>query len=739
MSKFIYLIIWALTGAAAVAQVTVEQPQIRHASAIAIVIDSDTYTHTKQEVTSYRQMLENKEGLSAYVVSANWESPEQVQTVIRKLAGQTPALEGMVLIGKVPVVMVRNAQHMASAFKMDEEKFPLGESSIASDRFYDDFDLTFRFVKRDSQNPLLFYYELNESSLQIVQSEIYTSRILSHATGEKQYSEISSFLKKAVAARNESNSLDKMLAFAGSGYVSESLTAWMDDRMAYKELFPKAFTNPANNHLLNHRMQNNIKFTLFSELQRPGLDFAILSSHGDVDRQYINGSEASSGFRSNYENMKYSLRKAVRETVEDGGKPDDVMRRYTNNYGIPAAWFAGATDNDSLRHADSLRQANADIVTAEIAGVAPQAKVILLDACYNGSFHKPDNIAGSYLFNSEGHALAVHGNSVSVLQDKYLLTHTGLLDAGARIGHWHRLAGSLESNLIGDPTYHFAASPNQQDLNSLLIPGKTSTTKWLQLLKVKNPAMQSLALSSLYDVGYEEINDVLLNAFLSSPFHTVRMQCLQLLSQTGTEQYKTVLEAGLHDEYEMIRRKSASYMGHAGDERFISKLVETAISHPNDDRVLFNIDMALGVMDWEKIEAAIREQMQADQHFFNKEEKLNAWLSKIEGNKEMAHSFFDKVKDKEAKTERRIQSVKIFRNYNYHAFVGGLLTIAEDGSESAELRKAILEALGWFSTSFRKKEITEACNRMIDSEDNPGGVVAEATQTLKRLEKWKLP
>ena len=51
----------------------------------------------------------------------------------------------MVFIGDVPYVMVRNAQHMTTAFKMDEKKFPIDESSVCSDRFYDDLHLEFEY------------------------------------------------------------------------------------------------------------------------------------------------------------------------------------------------------------------------------------------------------------------------------------------------------------------------------------------------------------------------------------------------------------------------------------------------------------------------------------------------------------------------------------------------------------------------------------------------------------------
>ena len=65
-----------------------------------------------------------------------------------------------------PVVMVRDAQHLTSAFKMDQTAFDRWESSVPSDRFYDDFSLEFAPLERDSIHPGCFYYSLTAESAQ---------------------------------------------------------------------------------------------------------------------------------------------------------------------------------------------------------------------------------------------------------------------------------------------------------------------------------------------------------------------------------------------------------------------------------------------------------------------------------------------------------------------------------------------------------------------------------------------
>lgn len=79
--------------------------------------------------------------------------------MLRQLWEQPKApIEGAVLIGDIPVVMVRDAQHLTSAFKMDQTAFDRWESSVPSDRFYDDFSLEFAPLGRDSIHPGCFYY-----------------------------------------------------------------------------------------------------------------------------------------------------------------------------------------------------------------------------------------------------------------------------------------------------------------------------------------------------------------------------------------------------------------------------------------------------------------------------------------------------------------------------------------------------------------------------------------------------
>ena len=240
----------------------------------AIFIDKASYDACRAEVDAYRDQLVS-EGLNAVVLSGDWATPEQVKARIASLSRKKPALEGMVLIGDIPVVRVRQGQHMTTAFKMNENTFPRAESSVTSDRYYDTPSLDFEFIGRDSVNARHFYYNLTEKGAQHVQPAWYSGRILVPADYPGDHQEIlRRYLQKVVAAhkqvQEEGNPLDHFLFFAGHGYNSDCLTVWRQQPLLFREYFPAAFKQSSGNHFYNFRQDPYMKFKLFTELQRTG-------------------------------------------------------------------------------------------------------------------------------------------------------------------------------------------------------------------------------------------------------------------------------------------------------------------------------------------------------------------------------------------------------------------------------------------------------------------------------------
>ena len=86
-------------------------------TSFAVITDKGTYQACEAELKAYQETL-GQEGLPTFIVYNDWKKPEDVKKVIAKLYKKNN-LEGVVFVGDVPVAMIRKAQHMTSAFKMD--------------------------------------------------------------------------------------------------------------------------------------------------------------------------------------------------------------------------------------------------------------------------------------------------------------------------------------------------------------------------------------------------------------------------------------------------------------------------------------------------------------------------------------------------------------------------------------------------------------------------------------------
>lgn len=734
MKKVILLFGFIHLMALSIAQPVVERPGATFPTALIVVIDKETYRHTKSEVLAYKKMLEDKEQLSVFVVSDDWKSPDAVAAEIRKLAKQKPAPEGVVLIGNIPVVMVRNGQHTTTAFKMHETGFPIQQSSVASDRFYDDFDLKFRFLHVDDSIKNWFYYEMDEYGPQHIQSDIYSSRIMSHKAGDAAYEDIRLFLRKAVDARRTRGPLRQMTAFTGSAYNSESMTSWMDEGMALRELFPVSFTG-FGARVLNFRMDEKMKFPLFTELQRPGTDLLLFTEHGAIETQYINNAPSGSDRNFFIRNLRAGARQALRNAVKQGKDTAALKKQYNEEFWLDNRWFAGALDNDSLRIADSLIRGDQDIQSFEIANLRLEPKLVIFDACYNGSFHHPGNVSAAYIFNP-GKTLVAHGNTVNVLQDKWTLEHIGLMNHGFRAGTWSMLTNTLETSLSGDPTWRF--SSDHTGLNEKIISEKNNAAFWLSFLSKQDAILQSMALKQLARMNYKGINDLLVQTFLKSPSANVRMQCLRLLSSADHEYFSQIIPDALKDPYELIRRKTASWVGKSGHHEYIPLLVGLALERPLDDRVIFSLERSLEMFEPTRVQQEIRAQFSAANHIYGREQMMHRWLTAYNSRAAYAVSTMATIGDVTKSLDSRIMAARSLRNSTYHHEVPQLIRIAGDKTQPVLLRQNIIEALGWFSNSYQKKTIIDFCRQVLKDEPKGSDVANEAQQTITRLTNWTL-
>ena len=678
----------------------------------AVFTDAETYAKCSDAIMKYKKALD-AEGLGTYVYAEDWKSPDEIKAVIAGLIGsKKQPLEGAVFVGDVPVVMVRGAQHLTTAFKMDEDRYPVFDSSVASDRFYDCPDLDFEYLDRDTVVSNTFYYRLTEKGSQTLKPVIYTARIkvpqFMVDSGADKYALISDFLEKAAAAHSEADVLDNITYFFGSGYNSEDMNVWRERSFAYGDVFPNAYRKASGNRWLNFHQSETMKYTLFSELQRGGVDFFQFSEHGAPETQYISRWDDRSTLDRNTFDLKAGLSDAL-DKAERGadGQPhfkyeamDSIYRR-----------FAPECFSDSMRReyhvTDSAYRRSKDIFQEEIAAIHTNARVVVLNACYNGSFHNPEGyVGGAHLFNG-GRCIVVQGNTVNVLQDKYEDKLLGYLTLGLRAGMWQKEVPYLEGHMLGDPTFRFAPAPADKVLSGRLYDmlrfKSSDAATWERLLSSDNPTARAAAISHLASCADEEhVAETAQSMLETDPSCNVRMCAFSVLCGLDPKFFERAFAVASKDGYELIVRnayKAADAYGSAGKDDFILKSArEFSESHPELVRVGYYTKSLENLVTG------------------------GGWLL------ECLYS----AADTSMKDTKRINGIRYFRNNRYIPAIPVLLSIVSDDGSSDQVRTVAAECLGWYNSSAAKSAALSGLENALQG-SLPEPVRAEVVKSIARL------
>lgn len=713
------------------AKISIERPAQKSATSFAVVIDAATYEKCHAEVAAYRDALQ-KDGLAVYTISADWTSPEEIRAELAKLYksnSKKMPLEGCVFIGDVPYVSVQNAQHMTTAFKMNEERFPIDEASVTSDRFYDDLNLSFEFIKRDSVDNLRYYYKLSENSAQHLNPSFYSGRIhYPEQMGGDKYEATAKYLRKVVAERERQEKIDYMVTFAGAAYNSDCLVTWMDERVMLEEIFPQLSRNDHRAlKQLNFRMNNyNMTYKLFAELERDEVDIMLFNEHGSPDKQHISGEGQIDSFNARLEALRYTVYSAIRREERKGEKGDveGAKAYFKERYHLTDKFFEEYYNpTPSTKDPDDLNLEDLNSHTLN-------PRFVVFNACYNGSFHQPGYVAGSYIFG-DGRTVVAQGNTVNVLQDRWTYEMFGLLTHGVRVGQYNRMIATLEGHIIGDPAFRFAPTVEgtlAQDMVTKRVAKGKNVSYWTSLLDAPNADVQSLALRMLADGGAISAKE-LLNKYRTCNYATTRMECLKLIMRNGScpESIAAVSEA-LYDSYEVVRRNAATYAWMLGAEELADEVSDVLINYPESQRVGFILNRAMEMLP-EQVAMAAFDKAAAATHYPEKEniEALRKYQLRSQKTKQ---SEMEDLFNNEEKLAARISAIRGVRNNTYHEYVPQMIALVQDEAQPMELRVAVVEALGWFVASPRKAEIIAACEALKSTDK---ALMAEAQQTINRL------
>ncbi|MDD3716903.1 MAG: HEAT repeat domain-containing protein [Candidatus Marinimicrobia bacterium] len=682
---------------------------------ISVFTDEISYREAEKAVLAYCAALE-EEGYRVNNHVGDWKDPESVrEQILLDLSGKD--MEGAVFIGDIPVPMILDAQHLTSAFKIDQDRFSdMQRIAVASDRFYDDPDLQFDFIARDENNPLLFYYSLSENSPQYIEKDFYSGRIFPPVHDERKYAMIADYLFRVAEQKKRGELLDTMLTFTGHGYHSESLSSWETHALMLREQFPHLYLPGGNVRHYYHTMSRDIKKIIMREMQDPQLDMAVFHAHGGYDAQYLMGYPPAATAKENAEEIRRFVRSKLR-TAKRRGNYEEAKSYYLESYDIPEHWIADTFNEEKIRE-DSLYNALLDIYSADVRGMQPQAEVIIFDQCYNGQFFKEDYISGTYLFTG-GTVVAGVANTVNVRQDIWANELLGLLRFGVPLGTWHRSRNYLESHIIGDPTWRFTPV-SQAKLNA---PGT-------RLLRSDDATLRSYGVYRLYRERGLAAEAELLKIYRRDPSANVRLQALKSLASLRTPAFRDLLKISINDPAELIRRFSANWMGKIGNIDYIPLLVER-YTRDISERVVASakseLDILLPNPGAESLLAAFTEHPDSDSTAVARLE-----YAKNRSNQWLYEDLIKTLKDGSESATKRISKIRTFRNYNFVPGIPELLALALNEEEDPAVRRAGIEALGWFTMNANYTDIIDALRPLKDSPEE--SVRKETEKSIKRLE-----
>lgn len=717
------------------------EAQVRHS--FALVSDRPCYEHCRKQMEAYAESV-SSDGLSAFICAKNWSAPEEVRDSLRSWY-DNKALAGAVFIGDIPVPMIRKAQHMTSAFKMDEVSNPKRDSSVPSDRFYDDFDLKFRFAGRDSVETSFFYYELAPESAQSISCDIFTGRIRPSAHFQDRYAELSAYLKKVVRLKTQdsANRLDHIVSYTGSGSFSDSMIAWKDETVTLEEQAPEAFKTLDGAKFFVFYQFPYMKDIMLRESRRPEADLMFWHHHGTPERQWIGNEPYAHDDDSYYEAAKRQARQLVRRKVHYGASPEEAMSSVCKTYSLDSSWVCDAFSPESVA-ADSLSDIKTGILLDDVWAAKPNARMHVFDACYNGDFREEDFIANRYIM-SGGDAVVAIGNSVNVLQDKASSTLLGMLSAGYNVGQMHQMSAILESHVIGDPTWHFSSSYSFESPDFY----NRDIAYWQGWLDASWPCdIRSLALYKLYELQDPSLPERLSDLAEHAPYYMLRLNALTLLKHYKGERYGKALLTALDDPYEYIRRKAVHNICQRGEPGHAEAVARAYLLDYNAKRVEFNaVNNSAFFPDSLFLQAYDR--LAAEQGFLYEKPDIpdslcipSSVFSLVGGRKGFVSSLGvleyarEAVERKGNDSRRRHSSLSMMRNMPYPTLAMELVEIVRNPEEPLSIRVQVAEILGWFVQAHNRDAIVSSLEEFLSVDSSDPALKDEVVKTVGRLKDY---
>ncbi len=679
----------------------------------AVVVDPISQREAKAELDDYIQALEQVQGYKVYTVVDRWGVPDSIRQELQRLHSlKHHPIAGAVFVGDIPVPMIRDAQFLTSAFKMSQ-KMPWPDSSVPSDRFYDDFGLKFRFLKRDSLKPHLFYYTLTHEGRQHLQPALFTGRIRpTDAGGTSRYEKLRQYLRKATATKRQPEPVQSIFTYTGSGSLNESRVAHIAEQQAMLEHFPQLAQCPGAFSYMDYGDAPFIKRRLMNEMMRPDLSIGLMHHHGDYDTQYLTHYPKPSGSEAALEYLLYSYRQRLQRAQRYGQDVDSIRRMLTERDHLPEEWLKDEPSPLSL-HKDSLMEDSLNLTLKDFHGYGyrPNCRVCIYDACYNGAFQMDDCIANEYIFQS-GRTIAGIGGTVNVLQDKWPDRYIGLLCHGLNIGQINQLQPELEMHVIGDPTFMFLeeASSNTQQ-----------------------PSPDDQCLDMLRQ-GDKLTDAQLIETLRTSPQSLVRLQAFMLLQQRNSSLLVEAIRVAAADNFELLQRFAVNAIQKCGDPRLAPSLARLIAQNNTSARVRFNAQEVVQFLPAKAITEAVAAALDSMRPYVTwPDEYVSVRMKQVANYAGRWTSDIQDLCAGKMSDRRALRQADMMKIYLAPWLAEDVARYTAAIADKPELQLQLLSSLGWHRLGYNHEAVIAIIDAMTRDERLTDAVRREAVKTIKRL------
>jgi HEAT repeat protein len=232
-----------------------------------------------------------------------------------------------------------------------------------------------------------------------------------------------------------------------------------------------------------------------------------------------------------------------------------------------------------------------------------------------------------------------------------------------------------------------------------------------------------------------EVAPELQQTLLSDASDTLRLRALSGLARIGGEKLEAQLAAAAHDPSEMVRRKAVTLIGEIASESLLPVLWEVLATDPSP-RVAYDAANALESFGRERAETSLKTWLATPsaRRSSELEASLRTRLPATRGAE--GGSLADDLAALSAADldpAARMDAIRAFRHVHAPAAIEPLLALAKDEARDAKMRRAAIEALGWFVYSRERASIESANEQLAATASAPQAVRDEATKTVRRL------